>query len=88
MRDSKGRQSCRPAFGVSGYRYHLQASTLMEGLALMGAKGGLAPPALGLRRQGAFGPRGDHEVGPVNGLDALLIRCIKENCIYSTMVVE
>jgi hypothetical protein len=69
MRDSKGRQSCRPAFGVSGYRYHLQASTLMEGLALMGAH-----PSGG--RRGAFGPRGDHVVGPVNGLDALLIRCI------------
>ena len=42
----------------------------MEGLALMGAFGGLAPPALGLRHQGAFGARGDHVVGPVNGLDA------------------
>lgn len=45
MRDSKGRQSCRPAFGVSGHRW----STYMEGLASMGAfgaRGGIWPPPI------------------------------------------
>ncbi len=48
-------------------------------------KGGLRPPAtFPADEVGIWVARGDHVVGPVNGLDAVLIRCIKGYC----MVVE